>query len=109
MLGTVAIPAEPVGVFNLRPNEAHSGSVSYEAVEVLLTGPPGSEVELKLLSEDGNSKVVQLQRVALYLAPVSWARAVLPLRIRRLELEKPSKELTEDKCTERDALTEGEV
>lgn len=37
-----------------------------EAVEVLLTGPPGSEVDLKLLSENGNSKVVQLQRVALH-------------------------------------------
>ena len=29
-----------------------------EAVTVLLTGPPGSEVELELLSENGISRVV---------------------------------------------------
>ena len=74
-----------------------------EAVEVLLTGPPGSEVEMKLLSEDGTLKVVHLQRVALHSATVSWARAVPPLGIRRLKLEKPSKEQTEDECAERDA------
>ena len=80
-----------------------------EAVEVLLTGPPGSELELELLSVHRISKVVSLRRVALCLNTVSWARAVLPLRIRRLELEEPSKALSENECTERDDLVAGEA
>ena len=59
------------------------------AVAVLLAGPPGSEVELELLNADGTPRVMRLGRVALCVNTVSWARAVLPLRLRRRELLEP--------------------
>ena len=45
----------------------------------------------------------------LCLNTVSWARAVLPLRIRRLELVEPSEVLSEAECVERDELVAGEA
>lgn len=52
--------------------------------------------------------MAQLLRIALCSDTVSWARAVLPLRLRRQKLGEPSKTLTEEECTEWEALTEGE-
>ena len=80
-----------------------------EAVAVLLTGHPGSEVELELMSANWIPKVVSLRRVALCLNMESWIRAVLSLRIRRLELEEPSKALSENSCMERDDLVAGKA
>ena len=80
-----------------------------EAVMVLLTGPPESEVELELLSANGIPTVVTLRRATRCLNTVSWARAVLPFRTRRLELVKPSEALSEAECVERDELVAGEA
>ena len=73
-----------------------------DAVTALLMGPPESGVELELVSANGITRVITLTREAPCLNSVSWARAVLPLRIRKLELVEPSEVLSEAECTERD-------
>ena len=83
--------------------------VQPEAVTTLLMGPSESEVELELVSAHGTTRVITLIRAALCLNSVSWARAVLPLRIRRLELAEPSEALLEAERMERDELVAGEA
>ena len=73
-----------------------------DAITALLMGPPESGVELELVSANGITRVITLTREAPCLNSVSWARAVLPPRIRKLELVEPSEVLSEAECTERD-------
>jgi len=80
-----------------------------DTVVALLVGPPGTGVVLELTNANGTTKVITLARKALCLNSVSWARAVLPLRIRRLELLDPPEALSEAECTERDELGAGEA
>ena len=97
--GSIKAGDTPTGIDNVDLKATQS-----EAVAVFLTGPPESEVELELLSVNGIPTVVTLTREALCLNTVSWARVVLPLRIRRLELVEPSEALSEAECVERDEL-----
>jgi len=83
--------------------------IQTDTVAALLVGPPGSGVELELISANGTTKVITLTREALCLNSVSWARAVLPLRIRRLKLLEPPEALSEAECIERDELVAGEA
>ena len=80
-----------------------------DTVAALLVGPPGTGVELELISTNGTTKVITLSREALCLNSVSWARAVLPLRIRRLDLLEPPEALSGAECIERDELGAGEA
>ena len=54
---------------------------------MLLAGPPGFEVELEFPEGDGTSRLIRLSRVAFCVNTVSWAKTVLPLGLRRLELD----------------------
>ena len=59
-----------------------------ESVGVLLSGPPGSSVSLRMVSLGGVSHEVIVTRTAWDKPDISWSRAVLQLRVRRRELEK---------------------
>jgi len=65
-----------------------------ESVLVLLSGPPGVDVSLSMVSLGGVRHEVIVTRTATDKPGISWSRAVLPLRERRRELEKkrPPKE-----------------
>ena len=80
-----------------------------ETVAALLSGPPESSVELELVSSNGTTRVITLTRMALCINSVSWARAVLPLRARRLKLEESLEVLSDADCRERDELIAGEA
>ena len=80
-----------------------------ETVTALLSGPPESSVELELVSSNGTTRAITLTRTALCINSESWARAVLPLRARRLKLEESLEVLSEADCMERDELTAGEA
>ena len=64
-----------------------------ESIEILLSGPSDSNVRLHLISLGGVDRDVFLARIAWDKPSISWSRAVLPLRIRRRELERPKKNL----------------
>ena len=83
--------------------------VQTDAVTALLMGPLESGVESELVSVNGITRVITLTRAALCLNSVSWARAMLPLRIRRLELVESSEALLEAECMEQDELVAGEA
>ena len=59
-----------------------------EAVEILLAGMPESEVRLCRISLGGMDRIVSIARIARDKPLISWSKAVLPLRLRRQELEK---------------------
>ena len=80
-----------------------------EAVMVLIAGPLGSEVELEFPIANGTPRVIRLGRVVLCVNTVSWARALLPLRLPRLESVEFSKVLSETERVERDGLVAGEA
>jgi len=60
-----------------------------ESIEILLSGLPDSNVRLHLISLGGVDRDVFLTRVTWDKPSISWSRAILPLRIRRRELERP--------------------
>jgi len=60
-----------------------------ESIDILLSGPPDSNVRLYLISLGGEvGRDVFLNRIAWDKPLINWSRAVHPLRMRRRELEK---------------------
>ena len=59
-----------------------------EAIDVLLSGPPDSQVRLHLVSLGEVGRDVFLNRITWDKPSISWSSSVYPLRMRRRELEK---------------------
>jgi len=78
MIGEEVTHIDDVGVTNL-PSEV---------VGILLAGMPDSEVRLGITSLGGADRTVSVVRIASDKPLISWSKAVLPLRLRRQELEK---------------------
>jgi len=68
-------------------------SLPTESIEILLSGPPYSSVRLHLISLGGVGRDVFRTGIAWDKPSISWSRAVLPLRMRRRELERPKPSL----------------
>jgi len=82
--GDIQIGEELTHVDDIKVN-----NLPTESIEILLSGPPDSDVHLYLISLGGVGRDVFLTRIAWDKPSISWSRAVLPLRMRRLELERP--------------------
>jgi len=59
-----------------------------KSIDVLLSGPPDSNIRLHLINLGGVGRDVFLNRIAWDKPLISWSRAVYPLRMRSQELEK---------------------
>ena len=64
------------------------GNLTTGSVEIILPGSPGSIVRLHLINLGGVGRDVFLTRIAWDKPAIIWSRAVLPLRMRRRELER---------------------
>jgi len=60
-----------------------------ESIEILFSGPLDSSVRLHLISLGGVGRDFFLTRIAWDKLSISWSRAVLPLRMRRRQLQRP--------------------
>jgi len=86
-------PSATSGDIQIREELTHVDDIKVsnlriESTDVLLSGPPDSNVCLYLISLGGVGRDVFLNRTVWDKPSISWSRAVHPLRMRRRELEK---------------------
>jgi len=69
-------------------DDIEASKVPIESIDILLSGPPDSNLRLYLISLGGLGRDVFLNRIVWVKLSIRWSRAVHPLRLRRRELEK---------------------
>jgi hypothetical protein len=78
----------PIGEEFTYVDDIEVSNLPIDTIDILLSGPPDSNVRLYLISLGGVGRDVFLNRIAWDKLSISWTRAVHPLRMQRRELEK---------------------
>jgi len=84
-------------------------TMSHSELHKALTGPEYTLVSLGIVDPQGNAQTMSVLRSPPKTSQISWARAVKPLRDRRLKLDKTIRCLTKDEEKECASLSVGEA
>jgi len=84
-------------------------TMSHSELLKALTGPEYTLVSLGIVDPQGNAQTMSVLRSPPKTSQISWARAVKPLRDRRLKLDKTIRCLTKDEEKECASLSVGEA
>jgi len=83
--------------------------INHSELHRALQGPEYTSVFLGIADPQGNAQRISVLRSPSKTSQISWARAVTPLRDRRLEIEKTINDLTKDERKELVSLSLGEA